>query len=196
MTELTFENDKSEVLRYCGYRRGVELTELTDEMIRDGMETTNRLARIRSYWRLFDIEKCEEGVALKGTDVVFKGQGISRHLMWDKQVVLMCITIGPEFDREVKRVMLDDAARGMILNACGAALVEKATDELQKEIDRQLPSGHTGDRYSPGYGDFPIEQQTDFVKLLDMTRTAGIRLNSSYLMNPEKSVTAVAGIKD
>ena len=196
MVILTLEEDKKEILRYCGYRRGVELTDLTDELIAKGIEDTNACAKIRSFWRLFDIKEVIEGVLLEGTDVVLRGEAIKRHLRGDKQAVLMCITIGADFDREVKKVMLSDAARGMILNSCGVTLVEKACDALQKEIDRALTGGHTGLRFSPGYADLPLEQQTDFVKLLDMPKTAGIRLNSSFLMNPEKSVTAVAGVKE
>ena len=51
-------------------------------------------------------------------------------------------------------------------------------------------------RYSPGYGDLPLETQTAVFKALDCERTIGVTLTESLLMRPSKSVTAVIGMKE
>ena len=51
-------------------------------------------------------------------------------------------------------------------------------------------------RYSPGYGDLPLELQREIIRVLDCGRTIGITLTESLLMQPSKSVTAVIGMKE
>ena len=49
-------------------------------------------------------------------------------------------------------------------------------------------------RFSPGYGDLPLEMQRDIFRVLDCSRKIGLTLNESLLMSPSKSVTAIVGI--
>ena len=51
-------------------------------------------------------------------------------------------------------------------------------------------------RFSPGYGDLPLDFQKEFLKITDASRKLGISLNDSLLMSPSKSVTAIIGIKN
>jgi len=52
----------------------------------------------------------------------------------------------------------------------------------------------TKPRFSPGYGDMGIENQTKVLKVLSADKTLGITLNSSYFMTPIKSITAIMGV--
>ena len=189
------KEDVPEILRYSGFRKGMETGDVLDEKIDKAIETANLSAMPKTNWKLVDITENSDGIELTGTDTVFKGKNIRNHLKNCTQAVLMCATLGPKFDRKVKEIMLTDAAFGVLLNSAGVTLIEKVMDALQEEINEKLPEGHTGLRFSPGYGDFPLETQKDFMRLLNMERTVGIRLNEGLLMNPEKSVTAVSGIK-
>ena len=49
-------------------------------------------------------------------------------------------------------------------------------------------------RFSPGYGDFALEIQREFLDILNASKTVGIVLSDGGVMIPEKSVTAVMGI--
>lgn len=49
-------------------------------------------------------------------------------------------------------------------------------------------------RFSPGYGDFSLEHQKDFFRLLQLEKNLGMSLNSALLMSPSKSITAVIGV--
>ena len=50
-------------------------------------------------------------------------------------------------------------------------------------------------RFSPGYGDMPIEIQVDILQLLDASRRLGMVLTESNLMIPTKSITALIGMR-
>ena len=50
-------------------------------------------------------------------------------------------------------------------------------------------------RFSPGYGDLPLEVQKDVFRILECGVRIGISLNESLLMTPSKSVTAIFGLR-
>ena len=51
-------------------------------------------------------------------------------------------------------------------------------------------------RFSPGYGDYPIELQKSFLHILDAPRKIGLTANDSFLLTPVKSVTAIIGLSE
>ena len=87
-------------------------------------------------------------------------------------------------------------ARALLTDACGNAWVEAGCDAAEQEIAARLPGAFLTDRFSPGYGDLPLELQTGLCAALDVQRTLGVCVTDSLLMNPCKSVTAVIGVSD
>ncbi len=194
-TRLTAD-DKNEILRYLGYR-GSEITDGVEKRIEACMNKANEVSKIGYSYRLFSVSYEESGVVVQNALMTMPGSSIKKHLAGAETVAFMCVTLGRAFDVEVEAQMVKDPASGVILNACGIALIEKAADELQRLIDESLEGNlHTGVRFSPGYGDLPLSLQEDFLRILNAEKYAGIRLNSSYLCNPSKTVTAVCAIID
>ena len=87
-------------------------------------------------------------------------------------------------------------SRALALQACAAAMVEEVCDEVNDEIrHRALSDGfHCHPRFSPGYGDLHLEYQKVIFSLINLPKTIGLTLNSSLLMTPFKSVTALIGL--
>ena len=48
-------------------------------------------------------------------------------------------------------------------------------------------------RFSPGYGDWPIEQQPEMLRL-SHAAAIGIHLTTSMMLVPRKSITAIIGL--
>lgn len=186
--------DKPEILRYLGYRGG-GLNENDEKKLREAVDITNNTVKISFSWKLFDIEQIKEGIALTDTSTVLRGESLKKHLKGYSRAVLFCITLGKEFDLSLEKAMIKDSALGVFVNSCGITAVEKAADWLQKEIDSTVSPMTTGQRFSPGYGDLPLETQKELLSLLDSEKKAGIRLNSNLLMDPIKSVSAIAGVR-
>ena len=80
--------------------------------------------------------------------------------------------------------------------ACGSAWVESGCNAAEEELRVRLPGLFLTDRFSPGYGDLPLDIQPAVCAALDAGRRVGIHVSDSFLMNPMKSVTAVIGIAD
>lgn len=49
-------------------------------------------------------------------------------------------------------------------------------------------------RFSPGYGDFSILHQREFLGLLEAGKRIGLSMTESSMLTPTKSVTAVIGL--
>jgi cobalamin-dependent methionine synthase I len=106
-------------------------------------------------------------------------------------VGVAAVTIGDGL--EVAVADLADAgemAEASILDAYGSELAEAAADLVDGLICREASGlGGAGlSRTSPGYGDFPLEQQRALVDLVEAPRI-GIRLGDSMILTPRKSVT-------
>lgn len=123
------------------------------------------------------------------------GTTLLRHLAGCKEAYLVCGTLGLGLDALQRRVSVTSGADALIVQAIGAAMIERYMDGVEDEIRSDLAPGETlVARYSPGYGDFPLEAERDILVILDTSRRIGVSLTDSLLMVPSKSVSAVIGV--
>ena len=118
-----------------------------------------------------------------------ESKGLARVISGSDEVVVFAATVGIEFDRVIGRYKRTSPSKALILQALGAERVEALCDLFCSEFE-----GRTS-RYSPGYGDMPLDHQRDVFALLQCESKIGISLNESLLMTPSKSVTAIFGIR-
>ena len=77
-----------------------------------------------------------------------------------------------------------------------AAAVEQMCDQIELELQGHFPGCSFPFRYSPGYGDLPLELQNPLLDLLDAPRRVGLCASASHILTPRKSVTAILGAAD
>ena len=173
--------DIREALRYLGVK--VNDAELLPPMEALAQELQSRITP-RFSWVL----TTPQALALPGQT--------ARKMLADcpQAAVLVC-TLGAEFDRWMRQLSLRDMARAVMLDALGSAFVEAGCDAAEDAIRTRFPGKYLTDRFSPGYGDLPLEVQPQLLALSGGTRI-GVTLTDSMLMAPQKSVTAVLGIAD
>ena len=137
-------------------------------------------------------------VALKGCELVLSGSDIARHLAGAGKVALMACTLGMDSERECRRLSAMSPADGAMFGSCCSALVEAAANAVEGQvIETARREGMvTNWRYSPGYGDLPLDVQPAFLDALDATRRLGINVTPTNMLVPVKSVTAVIGLFD
>lgn len=113
------------------------------------------------------------------------------------EVILFAATIGLKIDRHIARYQRISPAKALLMQGYGAERVEALCRVFCDEIKDKVRSEGLvcTARFSPGYGDLPLETQRDVFALLDCSRKIGISLNESLLMTPSKSVTAVFGLR-
>ena len=119
---------------------------------------------------------------------------LKRHLVGCKRVILMAATIGAEADRVRMRAAVKSPVEQLIYDALGTEAIEHVCDTFCRDMEEKY--GKLTSRFSPGYGDLPLEYQKNMIDLLDTNRKIGLSLTESLLMSPTKSVTAIVGIKN
>lgn len=125
-----------------------------------------------------------------------RSEKLKKNLEGCDRAVLFAATIGSGIDRLIRRYEKADPKMGLLLQGLGAERVESLCDAFNDEVKEICKESgrETRMRYSPGYGDLPIEVQKVFLPMLDAERRLGITLSDSCLMAPSKSVTAIIGI--
>ena len=189
--------NKNEILRYLGSRQN-GLNPRIEELLERCMDETRRICQGKYIYRRFPVVFTDQGVEIPGTGICMTGKDIRDHLESCRDVYLLCATAGVELDKRIRRWMITEPDAGVVLDACGIQAVEQIADMAEREIEKavQAEGKNITWRFSPGYGDMPLELQRDFIRVLDTYRKIGVSLSESFLMIPSKSVTAVIGVAD
>ena len=178
---------EKEALRYLGVK-GDAPPELL-EQVQNACRSLLPHCRVRYVWRLLDKDRLSD---------LLVGQDLPTLLRDCDRAVVFALTLGMEAEALIRRAGLTSPTRALVLDACASAACEAACDELQGLLEEQLcrEGIFPTDRFSPGYGDLPLEVQTPLLSLLDGQRACGITLSDTFIMSPRKSVTAIFGLAD
>jgi len=113
-----------------------------------------------------------------------------------KIISLIVATIGEEISIEIEENMKkENYSRAVIIDAIASEAVESFVEHIQKTLlsNKRLMGLKPTMRFSPGYGDLSIENQPYFLKLIEAEKI-GISLHpKSFLLIPEKTITALVG---
>ncbi len=186
--------DIAEPLRWLGVRGepdGALLAEITG--------LADRLTRTitpRWVWRMFHVKRTFDGEELEGAGLALTGETARKMLADCDWAILLACTLGAGFEAMLRAEQARSMARAALLDACGSAWAEAGCDGAEREIAARFPGLFLTDRFSPGYGDLPLELQRGICAALDAGRRLGVQVTDSLMMNPAKSVTAVIGLSD
>ena len=182
----------SEALRYMQAGESEEMRKKAER----ALELLRGVSAPRFIYRHFPIEKNTRGIALVGADITLSGKSAETMLSDCQSALLMICTLGFGFENELRKRQAVNMAEAVILDACGSALVEEGCDDAEKEIQDALPGKFLTDRFSPGYGDLPLDLQQDISRVLSAEKLLGVHLNESMLFYPSKTVSAIIGVSN
>lgn len=172
---------RNEALRYLGCRG--EIDSQTAKLL-DRAE--DELSTVTPSFCCRVMEKSECGMLLQGND-------IKKHLSDCGKVIVFAATLGVAFERLIRTAEIDNLAYAVVLDAYGSAFIEAYCDKCEAELHEKTGGFFTW-RYSPGYGDYPISVQSDFIRFLSADKQIGLTATENHILIPRKSVTAVIGI--
>ena len=183
-----------EVRRYLGYA-GHTPSEEDAERIARSVERVKPVVEGRACYGFYDVAVTGETVTLPYGAA--RTRSLSRWMEGCTRAVLFAATIGAGFDRLLRRTLLTSMAEAALLQACGAAAVEAVCDRFNDELNAKARDDgfEPVRRYSPGYGDFALENQRGFFAVLNPPKHIGLTLMDTLIMSPEKSVTAIIPLK-
>ena len=193
-----FSPDFKEVARYLGYRRATPPDADVSTLMEKAAQEMQAVMKAQAVFEIFDLtikSSASTDCRVSFADVTLHSRDLGVNLKDCSQVALLAATIGPQVDALIRRYSSLDPVYASILQATGAMFIEEVVDLVNDEIKKIAASQglKTKPRYSPGFGDVPLEVQKDFFRLLPCTRI-GLTLMDTLIMAPEKSVTAFVGL--
>ena len=183
--------NRREVLRYAGAKEETpELAALLDETY----ALAQPLLTGTVCWSFFPVTEKNTVLNLGFTET--KSQALCRNLAGCHQIAVFAATLGLGLDRLIARYGFQSPATMLMLQALGAERIEALCDTFCEWLRQDAAKNalHPVPRFSPGYGDLPLDMQRDIFRVLDCPRKIGLTLNESLLMSPSKSVTAIVGL--
>lgn len=185
--------NRAEALRYMGYKNNIpdkHILSLVDEC----EDSLLKVIKPCFTYKVFNIENTEKGIAISGTSLILEGNDIKSHLDGCEGCVLMCATVSSGADMLIRSYETHDMTKAVICDCLASTAVEQVCNEAEISIQESLGDYNFTWRFSPGYGDFPLNIQPEFLKVLDAQKRVGINSTESLILIPRKSVTAVMGI--
>lgn len=189
-----FAINEKEIWRYAGFR-GSEYTiePQLDEIMHQVIKELSNSFTFKVCYRRMPLQWIENEPQLPFKT---KSKDLATCLQNCTEVVLFAATIGFSVDRMIAKYQHISPTKALLIQAFGTERIETLCDvfcrEFSEESEKEKLSCTT--RFSPGYGDLPLETQVEFFHLLDCPRHIGVSLNESLLMSPSKSVTAIFGL--
>jgi hypothetical protein len=143
-----------------------------------------------------EISRADDSLCLTGLALPLPGRTAKRMLQECRVCAVLCCTLGAGFDAWMQRLQKRDMQQAVLLDALGSAWIESGCDAAEDEIRMHFPGMYLTDRFSPGYGDLPLDVQPLLLDALDAQRRLGVYATSTHMLLPQKSVTAVIGLAD
>ena len=194
------EINQGEVLRYLQYKNQ-DIDNSLSEKIKKCINRTKEIINPRFIFRKYKIKKLKfsnekNEVYFEGTNLTLKSDDIYNLLLDCDECILMSATLGLEIEREIRKLTYTDLTKGIIIDACATTAIEEVCDIVQDNIAKNLlkEDKYITYRYSPGYGDLPIEKNLDINNLLNSQKEIGLTVTNSGIMIPRKSVVALIGV--
>ena len=125
---------------------------------------------------------------------IMGGKDIESHLNGCEKAIVMCATVGSEVDKLIRISQISDMARAVVMDSLASVAVEQVCNAFDKIIAEKYSDYNMTFRFSPGYGDYPIELQKIILQMLDAPKKIGLCTNDNFLLTPTKSVTAGLGL--
>ena len=190
--------NKSEVLRYLEYK-GQDISDDLDDTIDKCIEITKDKINPRYTLRVYPISRENENeVKIEGTNLTIESKDIHHLLNNCDSCAIMATTLGIEIEKEIRKNSYSQLTKSIILDACATAAIEELCDIVQENFKNELEKEgkYITNRYSPGYGDLPLEINKDVTNILNSSKVIGLTITENGIMLPRKSVTAIIGISE
>jgi hypothetical protein len=188
--------ERNSVLRRMGYKTKSSMEDVnndTDEYLKYAGSVFAAKARAEE----FDIVRSDKDkFSINGIEI--NSAQLAKLLKNSARAYIMCATIPQrDVDRINGAIKEGLGLKALAMDAYASEYVDGALDYLMER--KNLTLKRTGQkltkmRFRAGYGDLDIKYQKVFYELLELN-SLGVSINEKYLLSPEKSVIAIAGVE-
>ena len=197
--QIAIPTPKDRIYSRLGYAKGItKLDDKQRDQVDDYIEKAVEIIELKGASAVLSIKKIESSKITLSEDIGFESESLAQFLADSREILLMAATAGPGIVEAISQDSTGkDVTAAVVFDAVASEMVDRALGWIIKYFNRHLSRGNkqlTSRRFSAGYGDFLLENQKIIYDVLKLGQL-GISLSDNYMLIPEKSVTALAGIR-
>lgn len=183
--------DRAEVLRYLGTPTDEGIAPLIDKAVEASQKLSPK--HIVSEYAIEGFS--DDGVRLDGGIRLF-GELAKNSLANCNKVLILIATLTLEADKLIATAgsTISKAVYNATLSAAIEDYVDKVNDDLSNTYQKN--GEYLTKRFSPGYGDLPLQLQKELISVTCAEKLLGITVSENMLLTPIKTVTAIIGVSD
>ena len=180
--------DPKEVAVYLGYY-SVNKDEATSDAACLCKEEFLKSANFIACFEKVPVKISDDEVDLAFMKV--NSRSLKKNLDGCDYAYVMAATTGIEAHRLIEKNSIIHPLKGIVTDCIGSTAIESFCDKINLSFEN---ADFLRPRFSPGYGDLPLECQKNITEFLQTKKNIGMSLTESLMMVPVKSVTAIIGI--
>jgi hypothetical protein len=194
---LTVEIPYNKLLARLGYLHAkTKLDDKTASLIKENLNLAQKLIKPKAVVAF-------ETIKIDGNEILFvngykiKSNNVSALLKNSFKAYGIGITIGNILESKRDECLKKkETFNALILDAAGSVAAEETITLAYNQIKtcEEKNGNLVTKRYSPGYGDWILEDNKEFLNWIGAEHI-GIKLNEFCQMKPEKSISALIGVE-
>ncbi|MBU1087463.1 MAG: methionine synthase [Candidatus Omnitrophica bacterium] len=174
------------------------LSDKQQKQINDYIAQAEALIELKGLAMVLDIKQINQSKISFSNELMVKSNSLAKLLLNSSQALFMGATSGQAITQAISKNSENhgDMTQAVVFDAVASEMTDAALDWLVNYYNNTMRRQNktlTKRRFSAGYGDFGIENQKLIFDVLNM-KQLGVEITDSFLLVPEKSVTAIAGI--
>ena len=196
---ISIASPKKQIYSRLGYSQGkTKLANKQKDKVEQYINEAQGLINLKGVAGMTSIEEVESSKIFLSEGIVFESKSLLELLGDCQGVLLMGATAGGEIIEAITQDSSgNDMMRAVVFDATASETVDSALGWITNYFNRSLSrlNQHLPPRrFSAGYGDFSLENQRVIYEALNLEKI-GVSLTKTFMLVPEKSVTAVCGVK-
>lgn len=199
ISNMPLKIEKAKIMQRLGYIKsktliGPHLNEIVESLIIEGFS----YCRTLGIYQICEIKKAGNDNIKINDSFVLKSKSLYKLLSDSESIVFMMSTVGSAVMKIIQESMHEgNNVKAVVFDAVASETADSGLDYIMKLINtliRPLSFKLTKYRYSPGYGDLSLQYQKNIYDYLKI-ENYDISITSKYMLIPEKTVLAIAGVE-
>ncbi|MCD7908599.1 MAG: Vitamin B12 dependent methionine synthase activation subunit, partial [Clostridium sp.] len=150
--------DRREVLRYMGCKG--QQSQAVMELVEDCLAQLGNACEPRHLTAAFPLALSGDG-EIDGGCFHTRSKNLARNLADCHSIIVFAATLGTGADHLIHKYSRLEMSRAVVMQAAAAAMIEEYCDQVCSTLKAEYEARgeYLRPRFSPGYGDFPLECQ-------------------------------------
>lgn len=198
LEKISIDAPREKIYQRLGFKKST--TEISGKQKMDTNRFINEASYLISLQGMFlrlAITRNDGESVLLSNNLDLTSRKLAAFLRDCGEAVLMGVTAGNIVMTAIhEKTQRDDLTAAVVYDATASEMVDAGLDWIMSYLNRQLRRESKAllpRRFSAGYADLQLENQKNIYEKLQMEKF-GVLINSSFILLPEKSVTAIGGI--